>query len=58
VPSLLAVETLVFIHWESGLMILLGTFAIWLRGRTLIAVLEVLVVPFPVVLDIVDETTI
>jgi hypothetical protein len=33
VPSLLAVETLVFIHWESGLMILLGTFAIWLGGE-------------------------
>jgi hypothetical protein len=54
VPSLLAVETLVFIHWESGLMILLGTFAIWLGGRTLVAVLKVLVVPFLVVLDIVD----
>jgi hypothetical protein len=39
-------------------MILLGTFAIWLGGRTLIAILEVLVVPFPVVLDIVDGTTI
>jgi hypothetical protein len=36
-------------------MILLGTFAIWLGGRTLVAVL---VVSFPVVLDIVDETTI
>jgi hypothetical protein len=58
VPSLLAVEILVFIHWESGLMILLGTFAIWLGGRTLIAVLVVLVVPFSVVLDIVDGTTI
>jgi hypothetical protein len=55
VPSLLAVETLVFIHWESGLMILLGTFAIWLGGRTLIAIL---VVHFPIVLDIVDGTTI
>jgi hypothetical protein len=35
-------------------MILLGTFAIWLGGRTLVAVLKVLVVPFLVVLDIVD----
>jgi hypothetical protein len=31
---------------------------IWLGGRTLIAVLEVLVVLFLVVLDIVDGTTI
>jgi hypothetical protein len=54
-PSLLAVETLVFIHWESGLMILLGTFAIWLGRGTLVAVM---VVPFPVVLDIVYGTTI
>jgi hypothetical protein len=52
------VETLIFIHWESGLMILLGTFVIWLGGRTLIVVLIVLVVPFPIVLDIVDGTTI
>jgi hypothetical protein len=36
-------------------MILLGTFAIWLGGRTLIVVL---VVPFPIVLNIVYWTTI
>jgi hypothetical protein len=54
-PSLLAVETLVFNHWESRLMILLGTFAIWLGRGTLVVVM---VVPFPVVLDILYGTTI
>jgi hypothetical protein len=54
-PILLAVETLVIIHWESGLIILLETFAIWLGRRTLIVIL---VVPFPVALDIVYGTTI
>jgi hypothetical protein len=53
--SLLEVETLVFIHWETRLMILLGTFSMWLGRGTLVAVM---VVPFSVVLHIVYGTTI